>query len=279
MEYIVNLSCPDKSGLVRLVSGWLFEQGCNILDSDQFRDDASNVFFMRVHFEGETDLQALRTSFASVIDDSAAAWDIWSCAEKVRTVILVSKQDHCLDDLLYRCRKGELPIEVALIVSNHTDAAELAARDHIEFLHLPITPDSKSIQEAVLLEEIQSRGIELVVLARYMQILSPAFCGQLEGKIINIHHSFLPSFKGAGPYRQAFERGVKVIGATAHYVTSDLDEGPIIEQDTEQVDHRSSVADLVVVGRDIERVVLSKAVRNHAEHRVLINGSRTVVFS
>lgn len=279
MEYIVNLSCPDKSGLVRLVSGWLFEQGCNILDSDQFRDDASNVFFMRVHFDGEIDLQALRTSFASVIDESAASWDIWSCEEKVRTVILVSKQDHCLDDLLYRCRKGELPIEVALIVSNHTDAAELAARDNIDFLHLPITPDSKSAQEAVLLAEIQNRGIELVVLARYMQILSPAFCGRLEGKIINIHHSFLPSFKGAVPYRQAFERGVKVIGATAHYVTSDLDEGPIIEQDTERVDHRSSVADLVVVGRDIERVVLSKAVRNHAEHRVLINGSRTVVFS
>ena len=191
---------------------------------------------------------------------------------------MVSRQDHCLTDLLYRTRNGELPIEIALIGSNHRDAYGAAAAEDIDFLHLPVDETNKLAQETKLLDEIEQRGVHLVVLARYMQILSAEFCDALPGRIINIHHSFLPGFKGARPYRQAFDRGVKLIGATAHYVTSDLDEGPIIEQGVERVDHRQGVTDLVSVGRDVERIVLAKAVKYHAEHRVLLNNQKTVVF-
>ena len=278
MDYIITLSCPDKPGLVLAVSSWLVANSCNILDSDQFQDGSNNTFFMRVHFEGEATLKALEHSFEPVAAGKQVSWQIWSCSQKPKVLIMVSKQEHCLTDLLFREKNGELPIEIALVASNHLEAKPIAVAQNIDFRHLPIDPDSKAAQEKLLLKEIQRRGINVVVLARYMQILSPEFCHAMAGKIINIHHSFLPGFKGAKPYHQAFEHGVKLIGATAHYVTAELDEGPIIEQGIERVGHRSTVADLVNVGRDIERIVLSKAVKYHAEHRVLLNGHRTVVF-
>jgi formyltetrahydrofolate deformylase len=206
------------------------------------------------------------------------SWQISPCESKQRTLILVSRQDHCLTDLIYRTKKGEVPIEIVLVGSNHEDARAIGESEGIDFLHFPITPSTKDIQERKLLDEIERREIDLVVLARYMQVLSPEFCSMLPGKIINIHHSFLPGFKGARPYHQAFDHGVKLIGATAHYVTAELDEGPIIEQGVERVDHRKSVTDLVNVGRDVERIVLAKAVKYHAEQRVLLNGNKTVVF-
>ena len=278
MDYIITLSCPDKPGLVLAVSSWLVANTCNILDSDQFRDGSNNTFFMRIHFEGEAKFKALEHSFEPIATGSQMNWQIWPCAQKPKVLVMVSKQDHCLTDLLFREKNGELPIEIALIASNHLNAEPIAAAENIDFRHLPIAPDSKTAQETLLLEEIERRNINVVVLARYMQILSPEFCQAMTGKIINIHHSFLPGFKGAKPYHQAFEHGVKLIGATAHYVTAELDEGPIIEQGIERVGHRSTVADLVNVGRDIERIVLAKAVKYHAEHRVLLNGHRTVVF-
>ena len=278
MDYIITLSCPDKSGLVLAVSNWLVANSCNILDSDQFRDGSNNTFFMRVHFEGEAKLKALEHSFEPVATGNQISWQIWPCSQKPKVLIMVSKQEHCLTDLLFRAKNGELPIEIGLVASNHIEAKPIAAAQNIDFRHLPIDPDSKKAQEKLLLEEIAQRKINIVVLARYMQILSPEFCNAMAGKIINIHHSFLPGFKGAKPYHQAFEHGVKLIGATAHYVTAELDEGPIIEQGIERVGHRNTVSDLVNVGRDIERVVLAKAVKYHAEHRVLMNGQRTVVF-
>ena len=278
MDYIITLSCPDKSGLVLAVSNWLVGNSCNILDSDQFRDGSNNTFFMRVHFEGEAKLKELEHSFKPVATGNQISWKIWPCSQKPKVLIMVSKQEHCLTDLLFRAKNGELPIEIVLVASNHLEAKPIAAAQNIDFRHLPIDPDSKKAQEKLLLEEIAQRKINIVVLARYMQILSPEFCNAMAGKIINIHHSFLPGFKGARPYHQAFEHGVKLIGATAHYVTAELDEGPIIEQGIERVGHRNTVSDLVNVGRDIERVVLAKAVKYHAEHRVLMNGQRTVVF-
>ena len=278
MDYIITLSCPDKPGLVLAVSTWLVANSCNILDSDQFRDGSNNTFFMRVHFEGEAKLKALEHSFEPVATGNQISWQIWPCSQKPKVLIMVSKQEHCLTDLLFRAKNGELPIEIGLVASNHIEAKPIAAAQNIDFRHLPIYSDSKTAQEKLLLEEIAQRKINIVVLARYMQILSPEFCHAMAGKIINIHHSFLPGFKGAKPYHQAFEHGVKLIGATAHYVTAELDEGPIIEQGIERVGHRNTVSDLVNVGRDIERVVLAKAVKYHAEHRVLMNGHRTVVF-
>ena len=278
MDYIITLSCPDKSGLVLAVSNWLVANSCNILDSDQFRDGSNNTFFMRVHFEGEAKRKALEHSFEPVATGNQISWQIWACSQKPKVLIMVSKQEHCLTDLLFRAKNGELPIEIGLVASNHIEAKPIAAAQNIDFRHLPIDSGSKTAQEKLLLEEIAQRKIDIVVLARYMQILSPEFCNAMAGKIINIHHSFLPGFKGARPYHQAFEHGVKLIGATAHYVTAELDEGPIIEQGIERVGHRNTVSDLVNVGRDIERIVLAKAVKYHAEHRVLMNGHRTVVF-
>lgn len=279
MDFVVTLSCPDKPGLVLSVSGWLVSNDCNILGSDQFRDKVSNTFFMRVHFEGSVDLDRLNRTFGPVAKENEMVWQIWRCSDKPRVLIMVSKQDHCLTDLLYRTRKGELPIDIELICSNHRDSYSTAAAEDIDFLHLTVNQETKAEAEAKLLAEIKDRRIDFVVLARYMQILGPGVCSAMEGRIINIHHSFLPGFKGAKPYHQAFDRGVKLIGATAHYVTADLDEGPIIEQGVERVDHRKTAGELVAVGRDIERIVLSKAVGYHAEHRVLLNGKRTVVFS
>lgn len=277
-EFVLTFACPDRTGLVYAVTSWLFERGCNILDSDQFGDAFSGRFFMRVHFNGDHDVAALREGFVPVAEAHRMSWEIWPLDVRPRVLVMVSRLDHCLADLLYRTRLSELPIDIALIASNHRDAYPLAAAEDIDFLHLPVAADNKAAQEAKLLEAIAERNIDLVVLARYMQILTERFCEALPGRIINIHHSFLPSFKGARPYHQAHQKGVKLIGATAHYVTPALDEGPIIEQSVERVDHRNSPAEIAAVGRDLERIVLAKAVRYHAEHRILLNGERTVVF-
>lgn len=277
-EYILKFVCPDQLGIVRAVSDWLFQRQCNIIDSDQFGDPYTGNFFMRVHFGGEVDEQSLHNEFGEVAEPRQLDWEFWPMARRPRALIMVSKLDHCLADLLYRMRNNELGVDVSLIVSNHRDAYPMAAANDIDFLHLPVTPATKVEQESRLAAEISSRNIDFVVLARYMQILSDEFCAEFPGRIINIHHSFLPSFKGAKPYHQAHEKGVKLIGATAHYVTPELDEGPIIEQGIERVDHRSTPEQLVAIGRDIERVVLAKAVRYHAEQRILLNGHRTVVF-
>lgn len=278
-DYILTFSCPDRPGLVHAVSSWLVDLGGNILDSDQFRDDSTERFFMRVHFEAPDELPKLTDTFSPTAATMHMNWRIWPTKNRPRALILVSKMDHCLADLLYRRRIGELKIDVPLIASNHRAAYPMAAAHDVDFLHLPVSPETKPQQEARLLDEIRLRDIDFVVLARYMQILSAGFCAALPGRIINIHHSFLPGFKGARPYHQAHQRGVKLIGATAHYVTADLDEGPIIEQDVERVDHRMSPDQLAAVGRDIERVVLAKAVRYQSEHRILLNGNRTVVFA
>lgn len=278
MEYIINLSCPDRLGLVRTVSGWLFDSGCNILDSDQFLDADSSTFFMRVHFDGVVGLDVLKTSFEPIARTCAMTWQIWSCAEPAKVLVMVSRLDHCLLDLIYRVRNRELDIKIPLIVSNHPDAGRIAHEAGIEFLHLPVTAQTREACEAQLLDKVRALDIDFIVLARYMQILSGSFCSTLPGRIVNIHHSFLPGFKGAKPYHQAHEHGVKLIGATAHFVTADLDEGPIIEQGVERVDHRKTVDELVATGRDVERIVLAKAVRYLAQHRVLLNGQRTVVF-
>lgn len=278
MDNTLTLSCPDKPGLVLAVSTWLVESECNILESDQFLDGPSGTFFMRVKFSGDQLPEALNTTFEPIGKSCQMNWQIWPCELKQRVLILVSKQDHCLTDLIYRTKNGEIPIDIVLVGSNHRDAYSIAAAEDIDFLHLSVMPENKEAQEGKLLEEISRRKIDLVVLARYMQILSPEFCASLPGRVINIHHSFLPGFKGARPYHQAFDHGVKLIGATAHYVTADLDEGPIIEQGIERVDHRKDVADLVNVGRDVERIVLAKAVKYHAEHRVLLNENKTIVF-
>jgi formyltetrahydrofolate deformylase len=280
-SFVLTLSCPDRAGIVHAVSGFLFERGANIVEAAQFGDVATGLFFMRVQFETATDqTEAARLSeaFGSIAQSFSMRWRIVELSRRLPTVIMVSKLGHCLNDLLFRWRSGLLPLDIRAIVSNHRDFYQMAASYNIAFHHCPVTPDTKADAEAKLLEVVKAEGIELVVLARYMQVLSPELCTQLEGRAINIHHSFLPSFKGARPYQQAHDRGVKLIGATAHYVTTDLDEGPIIEQDAARVDHTMDVATLTAIGRDVESVVLARALKWHAEHRVLLNGSKTVVF-
>ena len=288
-EFVLTLSCRDTTGIVHAVSGLLYQAGCNILDSQQFGDvmseDSTGLFFMRVHFAAPdhlADAQTLDKLFAHVREQFGMAAHIHSLARKPRLLIMVSKHGHCFNDLLFRWRSGWLNVDIPAIVSNHADYAELAASYGIPFHHLPLPTGSsaevKRAQEGQIEQLIEQQGIDLVVLARYMQILSPGFCAFLKGRAINIHHSFLPSFKGAKPYYQAHDRGVKLIGATAHYVTADLDEGPIIEQDVERVDHTLSPEDFTAVGRDVECVVLARAVKWHTEHRVLMNGHKTVVF-
>ncbi|GAB2877385.1 formyltetrahydrofolate deformylase [Pseudoduganella ginsengisoli] len=284
-EYILTLSCLDQRGIVHRVSGFLAEHGCNIIDSAQFGDSESHLFFMRVHFALEdsamTD-QALRAEFAQLGDDMKLDWELRDAHAKPRVLLMVSKIGHCLNDLLFRYKSGLLPVEIPAIVSNHMDFYQLAASYNIPFHHLPLatgaSEEAKLAQEARIIELVESHNIDLVVLARYMQILSPQLCARLKGKAINIHHSFLPSFKGAKPYAQAHHRGVKLIGATAHFVTSDLDEGPIIEQDVERVDHSMDAETLSAIGRDVECVVLARAVKWFVEHRILQNGGKTVVF-
>ncbi|WP_183713099.1 formyltetrahydrofolate deformylase [Paraburkholderia tropica] len=283
-SFILKLSCADRPGIVHAVSGFLFERGSNILDSAQFGDSHTGEFFMRVHFQqvgGDPGLDGLRDAFAPLADEFGMRWELHDANVKPRVVLMVSKIGHCLNDLLFRYRTGQLPIEIPAIISNHKDFYQLAASYNIPFHHFPLlggTAANKAAQEARVLEVVNREGADLVVLARYMQILSPELCEALKGRAINIHHSFLPSFKGAKPYYQAFDRGVKLIGATAHYVTSDLDEGPIIEQEVERVDHNMTPEQLTAIGRDVECVTLARAVKWHVEHRILLNGHKTVVF-
>jgi formyltetrahydrofolate deformylase len=283
-SFILKLSCADRPGIVHAVSGFLFERGSNILDSAQFGDSHTGEFFMRVHFQqvgGDPGLAGLREAFAPLAQEFGMRWELHDASVKPRVVIMVSKIGHCLNDLLFRYRTGQLPIEIPAIISNHKDFYQLAASYNIPFHHFPLlnaTDEGKAAQEARVLEVVENERADLVVLARYMQILSPQLCDALEGRAINIHHSFLPSFKGAKPYYQAFDRGVKLIGATAHYVTSHLDEGPIIEQEVERVDHSMTPDQLTAIGRDVECVTLARAVKWHTEHRIVLNGHKTVVF-
>jgi formyltetrahydrofolate deformylase len=278
--YVLTILCPDRPGIVHAVSGFLVQHGGNILESQQYDDLDQDRFFMRVLFAAPppASLDGLRDDFPRVAGEFSMTWELWDATVPYRTLVMVSKFDHCLNDLLFRMRNGSLQIEVPAVVSNHRDCEPLARAYGVPFHHVPVTTGTKHEAEARLLELVDELEVDLVVLARYMQILSDETCKRLEGRAINIHHSFLPSFKGARPYHQAFDRGVKLVGATAHYVTGDLDEGPIIEQDVVRVDHRSDAAALAAAGRDVEAQVLSRAVRWHAESRVLLNGSRTVVF-
>ncbi|MGW0824420.1 formyltetrahydrofolate deformylase [Streptomyces sp. NPDC002845] len=280
-EFVLTLSCPDQAGLVHAVSGFLVGRSGNILESQQFDDRLQGRFFMRVHFDvsdPETSLERLSADFAPVAAAYRIDWRLRDAAAPTRTLIMVSKYGHCLNDLLFRKSTGALNIEVPVIVSNHRDFEPLARSHGIPFHHIPVTPQSKAEAEAELLELMERFEIDLVVLARYMQILSDDLCKRLDGRAINIHHSFLPSFKGARPYLQAHQRGVKLVGATAHYVTPDLDEGPIIEQDVVRVDHSHDPDELVTMGRDVEARVLARAVQWHSESRILPNGHHTVVF-
>ncbi len=288
-QFILTLSCPDTTGIVFAVSGLLYQAGCNIIDSQQFGDvqgdDATGLFFMRVHFAAPPHLaqaQTLSDLFTHVRTQFKMDARFHAVADKPRLLLMVSQHGHCLNDLLFRCASGQLDADVCAVVSNHTTHADLVERHGIAFHHLPLAPaaaaEIKRAQEREVEAIIEREGVDLVVLARYMQIMSPEFCAGLHGRVINIHHSFLPSFKGSRPYAQAHARGVKLIGATAHYVTADLDEGPIIEQDVARVDHAMSADDLGALGRDVECVVLARAVRWHVEHRVLTNGTKTVIF-
>jgi formyltetrahydrofolate deformylase len=279
-SFVLTLSCADRPGIVAAIAGLLAENACNITDSAQFGDVKAGRFFMRVSFSSPADMtrEGAQRVLAPVIDRFAMTAEVYPIAAKTRTLILVSKFGHCLNDLLYRHGVGALPIEILAIVSNHRDFYQVAANQNIPFHHLQVTAETKQKKERRLMEIVDEEKIELVVLARYMQVLSEQLCEKLAGRAINIHHSFLPSFKGAKPYHQAYARGVKLIGATAHYVTRELDEGPIIEQEVARVDHSMSPNDLAAMGRDIESLVLAHAVKWHAEHRVLLNGTRTVVF-
>lgn len=277
--YVLNLSCPDRPGIVHAVSGFLFDNGGNIEEAAQYNDHDTGLFFMRVQFAcaglSEAELHQRLDALAAPL---SMKFSLHPLAQPVKTVLFVSREGHCLNDLLFRWKSGLLPLDIRAIISNHRDFYQLAASYNVPFHHIPVTAATKAQAEAKQLEIIRSEGAELVVLARYMQILSDKLCTELSGKAINIHHSFLPSFKGAKPYYQAHDRGVKLIGATAHYVTADLDEGPIIEQDVARVDHTDTVDDLTALGRDTESQVLARAVKWHSEHRVLLNGHKTVVF-
>ncbi len=279
-QYVLALSCPNQPGIVAVVSTYLFEHNCNILDAQQYDDTESTIFFCRIVFDRVEDFENLRAGFAPIAERFTLNWRMHPRDEKKRVMILVSRFDHCLGDLLYRWRIGELNMDLSAIVSNHP--RETYAHhdfDDVPFHHLPVTRETKMEQETQLWELIRSTRTDIVVLARYMQILSDGLSAKLMGRCINIHHSFLPGFKGANPYTQAHRRGVKLIGATAHYVTADLDEGPIIEQDVERISHRDTPDDLVRKGRDIERRVLARALRHHLDDRVMVNGRKTIVFS
>ncbi len=277
--YILNLSCPDRQGIVHAVSGFLLERKGNIEEAAQYNDHDTGLFFMRVQFAcdavGQDELRTQLATFATGFD---MKWSLHDTTQPMRTVLMVSKEGHCLNDLLFRVKSGLLPLDIRAIISNHREFYQLAASYNVPFHHIPVTAATKAQAEAKAYEVIEAEGAELVVLARYMQILSDDLCKKLSGRAINIHHSFLPSFKGAKPYYQAHDRGVKLIGATAHYVTADLDEGPIIEQDVARVDHSKTVEDLTAMGRDTESQVLARAVKWHSEHRVLLNGHKTVIF-
>ncbi|UHS57349.1 formyltetrahydrofolate deformylase [Agrobacterium vaccinii] len=278
--YVLTVACTSKRGIVAAISGYLADKGCNIVDSSQFDDLETGKFFMRVSFiseEGES-MDNIQSGFAPIATEFGMEANIYSDGERTKTLLMVSRFGHCLNDLLYRWKIGALPIDIVGVVSNHFEYQKVVVNHDIPFHHIKVTKDNKPKAEAQLLDLIDTSGAELVVLARYMQVLSDEMCRKMSGRIINIHHSFLPSFKGANPYKQAYERGVKLIGATAHYVTADLDEGPIIEQDTVRVTHAQSAEDYVSLGRDVESQVLARAIHAHIHHRTFINGNRTVVF-
>lgn len=279
--FVLTLTCPDQRQIVHKVTGVLAETGANIIESAQFGDPSTTLFCMRISFSidpASANMDVLRLALDSLGQTLDMTYLLHDTRRLPRVLVMVSKHDHCLTDLLYRQEKGELPIDIRAVVSNHRDTYQLVARHGVPFHHIPIKPELREEQEAAVMDLIAEEQIDFIVLARYMQILSSDFCAKLPGRIINIHHSFLPGFKGAKPYHQAHERGVKIIGATAHYVTSDLDEGPIIEQDVVRVSHSYDVNKLVVVGREIEQRVLAKAVQFQAEHRVILNGDKTIVF-
>ena len=286
-DYVLTLDCPETRGLVHAVSGFLLDQGCDILESKQFDSQDDGHFFMRVHFAssgdpeggtGPASLESLRDAFVPVAEKFGMRWQLRARETKCRVLIMVSKFEHCLNDLLFRARIGELPIEIVGVVSNHPDHRGVVEWHGIPFFHVTVTADTKPAAEAHLMELVDRLEVELVVLARYMQVLSDDLTRRLDGRAINIHHSFLPSFKGAKPYHQAHARGVKTVGATAHYVNAELDEGPIISQQVVEVDHTFGADDLVAAGRDTERKALSNAVRWHCEGRVFLQGNRTVVL-
>jgi len=278
--HVLTLSCPDRPGLVHAVSGWVVSAGGNILDSQQFSDMAEQMFYLRLHvdFGSDPTLEALVESFSPVAGTYDMDFRFFVAEAPMRTLVLVSREGHCLNDLLYRQSIGALNITIPAVVSNHRDLERLARSYDADFHHVPVTPETKAAAEARLLKLVDQLHIDLVVLARYMQVLSDETCAALEGRVINIHHSFLPSFKGAKPYHQAHDRGVKLIGATAHYVTAELDEGPIIAQAVTPVNHRMTPADLAGAGRDVESQTLSRAVGLHATARVIRSGHRTIVF-
>jgi formyltetrahydrofolate deformylase len=282
-EYVLTLSCADRPGIVAAASGLLASRGGNIVESQQFGDRDTGRFFMRVQFTVPGDGPGaqpggLRADLSALAAELGLDWELWDTAVPPRVLILVSRAGHCLNDLLYRQRSGQLGIDIVAVVSNHPDLRPLTQSSGIDYHHLPVSPQTRPRQEAEILTLVDHYRADFVVLARYMQILSDDWCAKLSGRVINIHHSFLPGFKGSRPYHQAHARGVKLIGATAHYVTADLDEGPIIEQEVARVDHAHGPADLAAVGRDTECLALARAVRWHAARRVLLNGSKTIVF-
>ncbi|MGV8997840.1 MAG: formyltetrahydrofolate deformylase [Parvibaculaceae bacterium] len=279
-KYILTVQCPATRGIVAAISGYLAGMNCNIIDSSQFDDLGAQKFFMRISFisEGDATLSQLSEGLVAISKTFDMEVEIRDADQRMKVLLMVSRFGHCLNDLLYRWKIGALPIDIVGVVSNHSDYQELVGNHDIPFHYIPVTKDNKAEAEAKIMDLVTSSGTELIVLARYMQILSETMCQAMSGKIINIHHSFLPSFKGANPYKQAYQRGVKLIGATAHYVTGNLDEGPIIEQETVRVTHAQSAEDYVALGRDVEAQVLARAVHAHIHHQVFINGGRTVVF-
>jgi formyltetrahydrofolate deformylase len=279
-SYVLTVSCKSTRGIVAAISGYLAAKGCNIVDSSQFDDLGTGKFFMRVSFISEegADREALIEALKPISEKFGMEVEIHDAAHRMKVLLMVSRFGHCLNDLLYRWKIGALPIDIVGVVSNHFDYQKVVVNHDIPFYHIKVTKENKPQAEAQLLELVEQTGAELIVLARYMQVLSDSLCRKMSGRIINIHHSFLPSFKGANPYKQAFERGVKLIGATAHYVTADLDEGPIIEQDVARITHAQSAEDYVSIGRDVESQVLARAIHAHIHHRTFINGNRTVVF-
>ncbi len=278
-QFILTLRCADRPGIVRALADGIVAAEGNILESAQYADEVTGQFTIRIRFEApEGSVEVARVAIAERVSGFDCVLTLRPISQRPRALIMVSKFDHCLVDLLYRWQRDELPIEIPLVVSNHNDLREIVERAGISFVHVPVTADTKPAAEAQLLELVDANQIDFVVLARYMQVLSDDLCRTLSGRVINIHHSFLPGFKGAKPYHQAYERGVKLIGATAHYVTADLDEGPIIEQDVVRVTHAQTAEELATMGRDVERVVLSRAVKLHAEDRAILVGHRTVVF-
>ncbi|WP_037080790.1 formyltetrahydrofolate deformylase [Rhizobium sp. CCGE 510] len=278
--YVLTATCQSTRGIVAAISGFLCEMGCNIVDSSQFDDLSTGRFFMRVSFVSEEGIGAevLTEGLKPIAEKFRMEAELHLQTQRMKVLLMVSRFGHCLNDLLYRWRIGALPIDIVGVVSNHFEYQKVVVNHDIPFHHIKVTKENKPQAEAQLLDLVEQTGTELVVLARYMQVLSDAMCRKMSGKIINIHHSFLPSFKGANPYKQAYERGVKLIGATAHYVTADLDEGPIIEQDTVRINHAQSADDYVSIGRDVESQVLARAIHAHIHHRVFLNGNRTVVF-